>query len=228
MDKKESREIQVNTAVIVAGIAIVTGLIVYSRGLSWFSSTSWARVPVIDWVIIVAILGAVLVFQYYFLMLLRYSIARFLILWLLPVVWLFNNGLVAIQRIFDVAAETSLTGWIPITDLIGWLLGAVYFPMLIGGGVIVALLDSSSILLAQVCNVAGMTVEVTGTSVWDFFSGLFEFFRLFFQLLGNSFLHEVITDNLKNQSFFDLGLSGVFRLPRWFYSAGYSFTCIIG
>ena len=229
VNKKEIRDTKINIAIVITGIVLVIGLIIYSRGgVGWFTSTAWSQVSIIKWVFIVAILGIALVLQYYFLLLLRYSIAKYLVLWLLPIIWLFNNGLVAMHRLFESADEqTLLTGWIPITDLMGWLLGAVFLPLLVGGGSVVAIIDSSSLILLQACRIAGIAFEVTGISFWDFVTNVFRFIRVFLDLLGNSFMQEIVTENLKNRSFFDLSLSGIFSLPHWFYSAGYSFTCII-
>ena len=219
MDKRESREKLLNIAALVTGVALVLCLIIYTRDISWFTSSVWSQVSIIKCIIIAVVLGFFLVVQYYFLMLFRYSIARILVFWLLPIIWLFNNGLVAIHRLFESAAEeTSLTGWIPVTDLAGWLTGAVFFPLFTGGGIAVGIIDSVSQLLSQACNVAGMSPDS---------GGIISFITTYLELLGSSFLQVVLSVNSGGRSFFDLGLSGIFNLPNWFFSAGYSFTCII-
>lgn len=229
INKTETRDIKINIAIVITGIALVIGLIIYSRGgVSWFTNTAWSQVSIVKWIVIVVTVGIALVIQYYFLLLLRHSFVKYLVFWLLPIIWLFNNGSVAIHRLFESAAEeTFLTGWIPITDLIGWLMGTVYVPLLVVGGIVVALIDSGGFFLAQACNIAGMALDITGTSFGDLISGGFKFIGIFLDLLGNSFMQEFVTENLRNRPFFDLSLSGVFSLPHWFYSAGYSFSCII-
>jgi len=229
MDKREAREKWVNIAVSIAGLAVVVCLIIYSRwGLGWFTETAWSKVSILKWISVVVILSIALVLQYYFLLLLRHSIVKYLVLWLLPIIWLFNNGLVALHRLFESAAnETFLTGWIPITDLIGWLLGAVFFPLLIGGGTVVGIIDSGGTFMSQACSIAGMAMDVTGTSVWDIITHVPKFLGVFWDQVVNSFTQAVFVDNFKNRSFFDLTLDGIFSLPHWFYSVGYSFTCII-
>lgn len=229
INKTETRDIKINIAVVITGIALVIGLIIYSRGgVSWFTNAAWSQVSIVKWIVIVVTIGIALVLQYYFLLLLRYSFAKYLVFWLLPIIWLVNNGLVVISRLFESAAEqTFLTGWIPITDLIGWLMGVVYVPLLVVGGIVVALIDSGSIFLAQICNIAGIALDITGTSFGELISAGYRFIRVFLDLLGNSFLQEFVTENLRNRSFFDFSVSGIFGFPHWFYSAGYSFTCII-
>ena len=229
IDKRERREKWTNLALVVAGLALAIGIIIYSRwGLSWFTETAWAKVSILKWLSVVIILSITLVLQYYFLMLLRHSIVKYLVLWLLPIIWLFNNGLVALHRLFESAAnETLLTGWIPVTDLIGWLVGVVFFPSFIGGGTIVGIIDSGGSFMSQVCSIGGMAMNVTGTSVWDILSHVPKFMGVFWDQVVNSFANAVFPENFKNRSFFDLTLDGVISLPHWFYSAGYSLTCII-
>ena len=213
LDKKETRERRINFAIILAGLALVICMIIYSRwGVSWFTDTSWSQVSIIKWIFILIILSIALVLQYYFLMLLRYSFARYLVLWLPPIIWLFNNGLVAIQRLLESAAEeTLLTGWFPITDLLGWLLALVFFPLLAGGGAVVGIIDSSSLMLTQACSIAGIALDVTGTSTWDFLSHILKFFNIFRELVADSFMQAIVTEGFKTRSFFDIRLDGIFR-----------------
>ena len=175
------------------------------------------------------ILTIAVVLQYYFLMLLRHSVVKYLVLWLLPVIWLFNNGLVALHRLFESAAnEAWLTGWIPVTDLIGWLLGGVFFPSIIGGGVVVGIIDSGGSFMSQVCSIAGISMGITGTSIWDVLSHVPQFLHLFWDQVVHSFMHAVFPEDLKSRSFFDIGLDSLVSLPYWLYSVGYSVTCILG
>lgn len=229
INKTESLEFKVNVIVTVTGILLVTGFIIYSRGFNWFTGSAWSQISIIKYVIAITVLVTAIALQYYFLMLFRYSTARILVFWLLPAIWLFNNCLVAIHRLFESSAEaTSLTGWVPITDLIGWLLGVVFVPLFLAGGVIVAIIDSGGFMLSQVCNLAGMVVDITGNSFTDIISGSSRFLGTFMDLLVDSFMDEVIRGNSTGRAFLDLSLSGIFNLPNWLFSAGYSFSCIIG
>jgi len=81
--------------------------------------------------------------------------------------------------------------------------------------------------LTQACSIAGIALDVTGTSIWDFLTHILKFFNVFRELVADSFMQAIVTEEFKTQSFFNFTLDGIFRLPHWFYSAGYSFTCII-
>ena len=230
MDKIEKRRVLVNLTLVLFSIILALMMVIYTRGgLAWFSNASWSRVSWLDWLLIIAVTAIALPVQYFIFNLLRYSIVRYLVLWLLPVIWLFNNGMVAIQRLLEFAADdTFITGWIPITDLIGWLLGVVFFPMLIAGGVIVALVDSASVLFIDICRVAGVALDISGASFMGILGHVWEFLGTYLDLLYDSFKSEVITEDLQQRSFWDLGINGVFRLPRWLHSAGYHVACILG
>ena len=229
MDKREIREKWINIALVITGLALVVCLIIYSRwGLGWFTETAWSRVSILKWIAAGVILTIAVILQYYFLMLLRHSIVKYLVLWLVPIIWLFNNGLVALHRLFESAADaTTLTGWIPITDLAGWLLGAVFLPTLIGGGAIVGIIDSGGNFMPQVCSIAGLAMDATGTSFRDVLLHIQHFLGLFWDQVVHSFRQAVFPENLKDRSFFNLTLDGLLSLPHWFYSSGYSFSCII-
>lgn len=229
MDKREAREKWINIVLVIAGLALVAGLVIYGRwGLGWFTHTAWAKVSVAKWISAAIVLTIAVVLQYYFLMLLRHSIVKYLVLWLIPIAWLFDNGLVALHRLFESAAnETFLTGWLPVTDLLSWLLGAVFFPIIIGGGVVVGIIDSGGNFMSQVCSVAGISMDITGTSVWDVLSHVPQFLHLFWDQVVHSFMHAVFPENFRSRSFFDNGLDSLVSLPHWLYSIGYSFTCLL-
>jgi hypothetical protein len=227
MDKREQRVRLQSLALLTTGIALVVVLIIISRGgIDWFTRTAWGRVSPLKWAAITSMLGVALVVQFWFLMLLRYSPAKIL-LWLLPVIWLFNNALAAIQNLLDSSAGIAITGWIPITDLIGWLTGAVYFPLLVGGGAATALIDSSGVMLTQACRYAGIAFDTAGIAPGDIISGILNYIKMFWNLISESFMREIAIEYSKNRSFFDFSLSGAFSLPHWLFSVGYSFTCII-
>jgi hypothetical protein len=224
INKTEKIATRVNIAVVVVGMLLVAGLTVYVRGAGWISATAWSQVSIFRWIAIVLILGLAVATQYYAMLLLRYSIVKYLVLWLPPIFWLFMNGLVALRRLFESAAEaTLLSGFIPVTDLIGWLTGAIYAPLLIGGGLMVAMVDAAGQILDQACQVVGFTGDGGG-----FLAGLSSSIGMFLDLLGSSFMREVVMEHQRNRAFFDFGLDGVFGFPHWLFSAGYSFTCIFG
>jgi hypothetical protein len=229
MDKKEKCEKRNNIIIVFLGVVLVIGLIIFTRGgLGWFTDTSWSKVSNIKWVSIAVVLCVSLVLQFYFLLLLRYSSLKFLVLWLIPIIWVFNNGLVAVHLFLEWTADyVSPTGWIPVGDLISWMFGAVYFPLLIGAGTIVALIDSSSLMLTQACYYAGIAVDAAGISPGDIIDYGLNFISVFWDLISDSFVKELALDNIKNRSLWDFNLTGVSSLPNWFFSASYSFTCMV-
>ena len=137
INKTEERAWQQNLALIAAGFVLTGIIILISRGESWFTATAWPRISVIRWIAAGVILPVGALLQYYFLMLLRHSFWKY-VLWLLPAIWLYNNGMVGIQRLFDSEGGLALTGWIPITDLLGWLMAVIFWPMFIAGGAVTA------------------------------------------------------------------------------------------
>jgi hypothetical protein len=229
MDKKEQREKRANILLLITGCLLVVGLLlIYREGVTWFSSTRWLDVSIVSWVSIGAILGIALVLQYYFLMLLRYSFFKYLVLWFIPIAWLFNNGLVAMHRFLDWTTDIiSPAGWIPLGELLGWLLSAVFFPVLVAGGAIVAIIDSSSSMLTQACYYAGIALDVAGISPWNVIDYSMNFISVIWDLLSNSFMQQVVSERMMNRSLLDFSLSSTFSLPYWVLSIGYSFTCIV-
>ena len=229
MDKIEQREKRNNIIFLFIGVVLVIGLLlIYREGLTWFSATQWSKVSIISWVSIGITLGIALVLQYYFLMLLRYSAVKYIVLWFIPIAWLFNNGLVAMHRFLHWTTDiVSPAAWLPLGDLLGWLLSAVYLPLLIGSGVIIGIIDSSSSMLTQACYYAGIAMEVAGISPASIISYSMNLFSVYWDLISNSFVQEIATESMRDRAFFEFNLSNMFSLPYWMLSIGYSFTCIV-
>jgi hypothetical protein len=229
MDKKEQLIKRNNFILLFAGLFLVIGLLlIYREGLVWFTATKWSHVSVMRWISIGVILSVSLALQYYFFILLRYSFFKYLVLWLIPAIWLFNNGLVALHRFFDWTTDiVSPAGWVPIGELLGWLLSAVYAPVLVGGGTVVAIIDSGGSMLTEACYYAGIAMDVAGVSGWNIISYSMNFINVIWDLLSNSFVQEVMKERAMNRSFVDFSLSSIFSLPYWVLSIGYSFTCLI-
>jgi hypothetical protein len=218
-----------NFILLLTGIILVIGLLlIYREGLTWFSATKWSNISIASWIGMSAILIVVLVLQYYFFLLLRYSVIKYIVLWFIPIIWLFNNGLVAMHRFFDWTTDiVSPAGWFPLGELLGWMLSAVFLPVLVGGGAIVAIIDSNGSMLTQACYYAGIAMDVADVSGWNILSYAMNFINVMWDLLSNSFIQEVIKERATNRSFLDFNLSSTFGLPYWVLSIGYSFTCIV-
>ncbi|MFT5395317.1 MAG: hypothetical protein ACI85N_000501 [Gammaproteobacteria bacterium] len=229
MDKIEQREKRSNMIFMLVGLILVIGLLlIYREGVVWFSSVRWSDVSIISWISISAILIAALAFQYFFLILLRYSVIKYFVLWFIPVIWMFNNGIVALHRFFDWTTDIiSPAGWVPLGDLLGWLLSAVYFPLLIASGVVVAIIDSSSSMLSQACYYAGIAMDVANISPWNIVSYSMNYLSVLWDLLSNSFVQEIASLQTDNRQFLEFNLSNTFSLPYWVLSIGYSLSCII-
>ena len=229
MDKKEQIEKRNNIILLFVGLFLVIGLLmIYREGITWFTTTKWSHVSVASWIGISVIFSLSLAVQYYFLMLLRYSFFKYLVLWFIPVIWLFNNGLVAMHRFFDWTTDIiSPAGWFPLGELLGWLLSAVFLPVLVGGGAIVAIIDSGSSMLTQACYYAGIALDVAGVYSGDIISYSMNFINIIWDILSNSFVQQVLSEKSMSRPFMDFSLSSVFSLPYWVLSIGYSFTCLI-
>ncbi len=229
MNKKEQLEKRNNIILLLVGFFLVIGLLViYREGVTWFTLTKWPYVSVASWISIGVIFSVSLALQYYFLMLLRYSFFKYIILWFIPIIWLFNNGLVVMHRFFDWTTDiVSPTGWLPLGELLGWLLSAIFLPILVGGGAVVAIIDASGTMLTQACYYAGIALDVAGVSSSDIISYSINFINITWDLLSNSFVQQVISEKSMSRPFMDFSLSSVFSLPYWVLSIGYSFTCLI-
>jgi len=229
INKIQQREKRNNFIILFAGIFLVVGLLlIYREGVAWFSAVRWSDVSIINCISISVILGAAFLVQYYFLMLLRYSVIKYFILWFIPIIWLFNNGLVVLHRFFDWTTDiVSPAGWVPLGDLLGWLLSAVYFPLLIASGVVVSIIDSSSSMLSQACYYAGIAMDVANISPWNIVSYSMNYLSVLWDLVSNSFVQEIVAQHTNNRQLLEFNLSKAFSLPYWFLSIGYSLTCIL-
>lgn len=229
MDKIDQRKRRNNIILLFVGIILVVGLLfIYREGLTWFTSTKWSHISVAGWISIGVIFSVSLLLQYYFFLLLRYSFFKYLVLWFIPIAWLFNNGLVAMHRFLDWTTDiASPAGWIPLGELLGWLLSAVFFPVLVAGGAMVAIIDSSGSMLTQACYYAGIALDVAGVSPWNFIDYSMNYISVVWDMLSNSFVQQILAERPVNRSFLDFSLSSTFALPYWVLSIGYSFTCII-
>lgn len=229
MDNEQQREQRTNYILLITGCLLILGLLlIYREGLAWFTSARWSAVSVVSWVSISFILGTALVLQYFFFMLLRYSVFKYAVFWFIPVMWLFNNSLVAMHRFLGWTTDIiSPVGWIPLGDLLGWLLSAVYLPLLVASGVVVAIIDSSSSMLTQACYYAGIAIDVVDISPWNIVSYCMNYISVFWDLISNSFVQEIAALHTSNRPFLEFNLSNAFSLPYWALSIGYSLTCII-
>ena len=229
MDSKDQIEKRNNIILVLSGIILVVGLLLtYREGLSWFSLTRWSQVSILSWVSIIAISTTSLVLQYCFLMLLRYSSLKYLVLWFIPIIWLINNGIVAMHRFLDWTTDIiSHAGWIPLGDLLGRLLSAVFSPLLVGSGAIVAIIDSSSSMLTQACYYAGIALDVAGITPGNIVAYSLNHLSVFWDLVSNSFVQEIAANGMKDRAFLDFDLSSTFSLPYWVLSIGYSCACIV-
>lgn len=229
MLEKEKSEIRIRleiAALIIMGVVVVAVIIMLTRGgVDWFTDSAWSKVSVGGWIAVAVIAAVALSLQYYLLILLRFRILRH-VFWLLPAIWLLHNGLLVIQRLMESEAGEALTGWLPLTDLFGWLLSAVFLPLLAGGGAVAAIIDSGSIMPIQACQAANMALNAAGIGNQDIFSRLIDHFDVFWDLLSESFRRQVAMEYATSRPFLDFGASGFFNLPYWFFNCGYYFSCI--
>ncbi len=229
INKSEKLEKRNNFIFLLLGCCIsVALLLIYREGFTWFSATNWSDISIVKWISISFILIVALLLQYYFLMLLRHSFLKYLVLWFIPIAWLFNNGIVAMHRFLDWTTDiVSPAGWIPLGDLVGWLLSAIFLPFLITSGAVVAIVDSSSLMITQACYYARIAIDVADISIWQIGSYILNFISIFWDIISNSLVQEIASETMKDRSFFEFNLSNAFRIPYWVQSIGYSFTCLL-
>ena len=225
INEDEIREWRQNIMLITAGIVLVGIILLISRGDTWFTATAWSKVSIVQWGITAAICIVALLLQYIYLRLLRHSIWKYS-LWILLAIWAYNNGMVGIQRLFDQDAGLTLTGWIPVTDLLGWLMAAVFWPLFIAGGSVTAIIDSGSFLFTQPCHYARLALDAAGIASGDIVGYVLNHLSVFWDLVSDSFVRQVMDVYSHNRSFLDFSVSGAFGLPHWFYSLGYSCSCL--
>ena len=129
-----------------------------------------------------------LAFQYHFLFLLRHGMLKYLVLWGIPLVWLFYNGLMGINLLLTSSTDTAFTGgWLSPGDLIGFVAGAVFLPLLAGFGVIIAIVDSNSGLAALVCHNADTTLRLIGITTANIISYSLHLAAVIWEQIANSF-----------------------------------------
>lgn len=225
INKSEKRAWQQTLALLAAGFVLTAILVLISRGGSWFTATAWAKVSAVKWIAAAVIFTAAALLQYYFLMLLRHSFWKH-VLWLLPAVWLYNNGMVGIQRLFDSETGMALTGWIPVTDLLGWLMAALFWPLFIAGGAVTAIADSGGLVFTQSCQYGRLALDAAGLSAGDVIGHVLNYFSVYWNLITDSFVHQVTSGYSHERSFWDFSVAGAFGLPHWFLSLGYNLSCL--
>ena len=215
-----------NTVLIIVGIVMVAGMLAMFRGgADWFNNIHWSKISVLKWIVLGVIGFIALLFQYYLLLLFRYSFLKHLF-WFLPVLWLVNNGLIVIGRFIDSEYHRAVTDWIPLTDLFGWLISLVYFPLLVGGGAMSAIADSSGFVMSQACAYAHAVLETARVSNGSVVSFIAHHVGAFWDIITNSFKNQVAWENAGNRPFIDFTQNGLFRMPHWMLNLGYTFSCI--
>lgn len=224
MATSETRERLENVGLILLGLGLVAGLIIaYRGGVDWFGTVAWSRIGVLHWIIIAVVIPVTLVAQYYLLLLLRHSLLKHLF-WLLPVLWLVDNALLILHRFIESEYGRAMPDWLPVTDLVGWLLSLLYFPTLIGGGIVAAIADSQGFMLTQACHVANVTMETFGMTGGDVLSYMARYFDVLRDLVSDSFMRNVMAEG--HRPFVDVSVDGLLRLPHWFFDLGYGFSCL--
>ena len=215
-----------NTVLIIVGIVLVLGMLAMFRGgADWFNNIHWSKISVLKWIVLGVIGFIALLFQYYLLLLFRYSFLKHLF-WFLPALWLINNGLIVIGRFIDSEYHRAVTGWIPLTDLFGWLISLVYFPLLVGGGAMSAIADSGGFVMSQACAYAHAVLETARVSNGSVVSFIGHHVGALWDIITNSFKNQVAWENAGSRPFIDFTQNGLFRMPHWMLNLGYTFSCI--
>ncbi len=228
INKREQRTGPLSYLLLFAGCILVCGLLfAYRGGATWFLSVNWSKLSISDWLAIGIIFIPAFFLQYYFLLLLRYSALRYLVFRLIPILWLCANGLVAIHKFISWTTDIAPSaGWISVNDLFGYLLGIAFSPLLLGSGMIIAILDISSNSLISICLYVGMALKVINISSPDIISYTIDFSRFLWDLMSNSFVQQILSENTNRQDFLHFNLLSTFRFPYWVQNLGYSLTCI--
>lgn len=228
MDKKEQRTVRSNYILLVLGVLLALALIILNRGgLEWVNRIAWSELGWLQWLVLAVLVVVGLLAQFFMLLLLRYSKLRYLILVGIPVIWLFNNGIIAMSRFLDWTTDIGATiGWLSVADLISWLAGAVYFPVLVSLGAVSAILDSSASMLTSSCYYARMALEITNVSPWQVVDFSTNVLSITWDMIANSFTQEVIKATSDTDSLFEFSLTAALSLPSWLTSVGYSLSCL--
>ncbi|GEM_PF-1440924 len=229
MDKLEQiKKKKLHYLFLLIGIFLscLTALVSHN-GFIWFSNIKWAQIDVLHWTAIALLLVISVVLQHFYLYLLRKTWLWYLIVIGISIVWIFNNGIMAMNRFQDWTMNVGVSvGWLSITDLISWLVGAVYFPVLIGIGAINAIIDANASMLSQACYYAKMAWEITGVSpgnIIDFGKSLIS---ITWDMVSNSFLQDIMQQTSNVDSLFSFSFAELFSVPEWISNLGYSVSCI--
>ncbi len=228
MDKIEKRKQRNIYILFVAGIILSLVILAINRNaLAWATSVSWSEIHWSNWLALSVLLVVALVAQYFVLMLLFYSKLRYLVLAVIPVIWLFNNGIIAMSRFLDWTTDIGATiGWLSFADLFSWLAAAIYFPVLLGTGAVGAILDANASSLSQSCYYARMALEIADISAWQVIDFGMNTLSIAWDLVADSFSQEVIKYASDTDSLFDFSLQAIFSMPNWLSSTGYNLSCL--
>ena len=229
MERIKRRERRLNHALVLAGSVLATGLLfIYRGGLDWFRAGNWPAISPLEWLCMALALGLALTLQYHFLFLLRHGLLKYLVLWGVPLVWLFYNGLMGINLLLASSTDTAFTGgWLSPGDLIGFMAGAVFLPLLAGFGVIIAIVDSNSGLAALACHNADTTLQLMGAMAANTISYSLHLAAVIWEQIANSFARELLHYHNSDQALTEINSANLTRFPYWIQSLGYTPTCMI-
>lgn len=228
MDKIDQRK-QRNIYILFGlGLLLALTILVVDRdGLSWFGQVAWSGISWLQWLSLAILLIVALLTQYFLLLLLHFSRFKYLVLAVIPIVWLLNNGIIAMSRFLDWTTDIGATiGWLSFTDLISWMGAAVYFPVLLGTGAMAAIIDANASMLSEACYYARMALDVAGVSPWQLIDFGMNILSITWDLVANSFSQEVIMQTSDTDSLFAFSLQGLMSMPGWISSTGYNLACL--
>ncbi len=230
MDKKEQRLRNINLGPLLTGVSLALGLLILEQGgINGFRQMNWSSISVLQWVTVTLLFVLSVVVQYFLLLLLRYSFLKYLVLGVIPALWLFNNGIVAMDQFLGWTTETGKTmGWFSISDLIGWLIGIIFSPVLIATGAIENIFDSTGSTLTQACFYARLAVDVAGILPTQFIDYGLNILSVVWDLISKSFIQEVWKSREVNNTLFELNGTAVFGVARFMQNLGYSLFCLWG
>lgn len=229
MERIKRRERLMNHGLVLAGCVLATGLLfIYRSGLDWFRAGNWPGISPLEWLCMVLALGLALALQYHFLFLLRHGMLKYLVLWGIPVVWLFYNGLMGINLLLASSTDTAFTGaWLSPGDLIGFMAGAVFLPLLAGFGVIIAIVDSNSGLAALACHNADMALQLIGAMAANTISYGLHLAAVIWEQIANSFAQELSHYRNSGQTLTEISSANLTRFPYWIQNLGYTPACML-
>ncbi len=106
----------------------------------------------------------------------------------------------------------SPAGWVPLGDLLGWLLSAVYLPLLVGSGVAVAIIDSSGSMLST-----GLLLRWHRYRCCQYFTVEYYFilYELYKRIVGShiKFICARYCITANNRQLLELNLTNTFSFP---------------